>query len=83
MTSVTSIEFMQTSSMFSNRVSDARAAMQALIATGKFEQDASFPETIAGIAWEIADAMGLERQKRTGHGSVPPPSSSMPPRGMR
>jgi hypothetical protein len=51
------------------RVADARAAMQALIESRSMpyrEDEKSFPQAVAQLAWLIADAMQKERVGRDG-----------------
>lgn len=65
-----------TTALLSNRVTDARAAMAALLeshALPYVENDAEFPRVLAELAWRIADAMSVERDKRTGRQTIPPP----------
>jgi hypothetical protein len=69
--------------LMSNRVNDARVAMAALIesrAVPFHEGEAGYPQAVAELAWQIADAMSAERTKRTGKHSVPPPPASKRPR---
>lgn len=65
--------------LMSNRVNDARVAMAAIIESRSLsvrEDDPSYPQTVASLAWQIADAMSVERAKRTGKQSIPPPPPS-------
>lgn len=71
--------------LMSNRVNDARVAMAALIEARAIpynEGEPGFPQALAALAWEIADAMSEERANRTGKRSIPPPPSTKP-RGGR
>lgn len=65
-----------TTALLSNRVSDARAAMAALIESRALpytENESAFPTVLAELAWRIADAMGIERDRRSGRQTIPPP----------
>ncbi len=53
------------------RVQDAREAMGALIESRSMpyrEDEQSFPQALAALAWLIADAMAAERRNRDGKG---------------
>lgn len=66
-----------TTVLLTNRVHDARSAMCALIesrAIGMSESDPGFPAALAELAWKIADAMAVERGKRSGKPTIPPPA---------
>lgn len=51
------------------RVADARAAMQALIESRSLpyrEDETTYPQAVAALAWMIAEAMRIERAKHDG-----------------
>lgn len=53
--------------LLSNKASDARAAMAALISSRSFsirEDEPDYPAYVAKVAWEIADAMADEYSTR-------------------
>lgn len=67
---------MNPTALMSNRVNDARVAMAALIEARALpynEGEPGFPQAVAELAWQIADAMSAERTKRSGKQSIPPP----------
>lgn len=53
--------------LLSNKTTDAREAMTALISSRSLsvrEDEPEYPALVAAIAWRIADAMADERQLR-------------------
>lgn len=74
---------MNISVVMSNRVQDARAAMQAIVASRSLpinESEPGWAAAVAEAAWLIADAMADQRGKRSGKQTIPPPPSK---RGSR
>jgi hypothetical protein len=57
------------SPILSNKASDARIALGALIEARSLsirEDDPAYPKAVAKVAWAIADAMSEEHLERTG-----------------
>jgi hypothetical protein len=56
------------SALLTNKAQDARSAMCALIEARSLsvrEDDPEFPKHVAQLAWDIADAMQVERIRRS------------------